>query len=445
MEPQIALRLSVDRRKPPLSHLHCQRSSVINLDKNRIRHAKRLLPRPLSLPSGFNLMRQLGISTVSEKAEEISATTIDLAEIKQLEDDIYNRKKVSSLSSADRRKICQLGADCSNCNSDGRPVSIDQCRMKAASQAIMLLDAWQMNPLLSKYTKSPLLSCHSANELIISKTSNISNSSNFEFKPQPLHMSQFTTSEQPKTIPDPPSQLLSIDVKRRSTKPSSTGRSKSVFQRCISSDTTTDEEGDIQMINKSDLLGQQQNAYSEKVSKFKRFIMHRRSLNLSRHNNSALTTNNQSGHDRLPIVVCPEPAINEPPIQNDTQPITVPSHTYALLQRRWRSDDEIYETVDRRSNAVKRASRVSGRQEEICAKLIDLERMQEQLDQLSVDLAKRRQMLLVGSDSSDNNLITYATKRQRSPSMLLLFQSNQKRHSIGSPTDLVKTWEYRRR
>lgn len=438
---QVALRLPVDRRKPPLSqHHHSHRSSVINLDKNRIRHARRLLPRPLSLPSGFNLMRQLGISNVNENPETSKTPTIDLAEIKKLEDDIYNRKRGSSTNSADQPKICRLGSECSKCNIKGGP---DQCRESAASQAIMLLDAWQLDPLLRKYSKPALKICSSpSNDVLKPLPPHIYKNSNIEQQNQ--HGSTVPTRDP--LPPGPLPQLLSGDVKRRPIKSSFKRHSKTIFQRCITSGTTTDDEGDLQMITQSDLSTELKEVSTGKVSKFKRFIMHRRSLNLSRHNDTSAIANNKSVPDRFSFGVFAEPATTKLPMLNEELPISVDSRTVGTLRRgyrQWRSDDDIYETMDRRPRNVQRPSRrIDGQPEDINAKLIDLDRMQQQLDQLSVDLAKRRQMLL--SDGGDGN-VKDGTKRQRSPSMLLLFQNNTKRHSIGSPTDLVRTWKYRRR
>lgn len=429
--PSVKLRLPVDRRKPPLSHHQLpQRASVINLDKNRIRHARRILPRPLSLPNGFKLMRQLGISNVIDGPKVINASaTVDLAVIKQLEDDIYNRKRGDSPSSENLRKICRIGAKCTKCNAECVPVSIGACRLSVASQAIMLLDAWQHDPLLRKYSGP----AHVPDELPHTPPAHT------------LRSNQNLAQPHPCTEPDQ-KQLLSIDdVKRRPISLSSKRHSKSVFQRCISSGsgTTTDEEDDFHLAIRSPPPppSHPEEASSRKLSKFRRFVLHRRSLNLSRPNATRISNNNHSET---------EPVMTNQPNQPDALPIAVRPNQFvgSLRPRQWRSDDDIYETMDSRPpEDVRRTTRLLSRHEDIGAKLIDLERMQKQLDQLSVDLAKRRQILLgdVGDFGGGNGLVKHETTRQRSPSMLLFFQNNQKRHSIGSPTDLVKTWEYRRR
>lgn len=97
-------------RKPPILPNRC--SAVINLDKNRInakrhRHRTKLLPRPISLPSSFNLLRNFRPASDSGAATE----TIDIALIKQLEDEIYrSRDEVRRPN-----KIHNANGTCANC------------------------------------------------------------------------------------------------------------------------------------------------------------------------------------------------------------------------------------------------------------------------------------------------------------------------------------------
>lgn len=430
MESTVALRLPVDRRKPPLCHQLSHRSSVINLDKNRIRHARRLMPRPLSLPSGFNLMRQLGISNGVNSDAEKKSHTVDLSEIKQLEDDIYDRKRTSASNAAGRPKSCRLGADCSKCNKH----PMDLKRVSAASQAILLLDAWQKEPLLQKYSKS--IPNVSPNEGPNTKSRHI-----VETNPLNLQTKQMAHPQVSKIEP--------IVVKRRpkTSSPMSKRSSKSVFYRCISPDTSTDTEQETCV--EGHLPNKHDEADIGKLNRFKRFIMNRRSLNLSRqHDTPPLSVSSSSAKDRLSIdVLLSDKTIISTPQHAETPttssaPIYPAQHVGSLRRRQWRSDDDIYETMDFRRNRSNRQTGIGCNRQDIEAKIVDLERMQEQLDQLSVDLANRRRMLLEGDSGYAKADLK---KQQRSPSMLLLWHNNQKRHSIGSPTDLVKTWEYRRR
>lgn len=102
-------------RKPPIRSNHS--SVIINLDKNRINHRSRprsrlLLPRPLSLPHSFKVLRLFQQhphdSTASAKLTTSASTTratfssndkIDIAFIKALEDDIYQTKNETRLLS----------------------------------------------------------------------------------------------------------------------------------------------------------------------------------------------------------------------------------------------------------------------------------------------------------------------------------------------------------
>lgn len=444
---RVELRLPpVDRRRPPMSLAPSaapaqstnKRSSVINLDKNRIRHARRLMPRPLSLPSGFQLMRQLANQRLDE---DETPATIDIAVIQQLEDDIYNRRR----SSPKARKRCRKGADCSTCN----VITSKPNEASVAFQAIRLLDAWQMDPLLLKYAKAPVVNC-------------IQN----ESKVDPTLTTPDTPDDHipsPRPAPEPPT----TDLHRRRS---------NLFQRCLSGSPTTDTEEDDHEatddypIDPANVM--RPPSPIRKASKFKRFIMHRRSLNLSAASRADAEPNQPNpaptpsppvtetadiGHveQHLPhadasqsqSTLTPKP----PPLQSahhinssaQSKPLpAAPSSVASLRRRQWKSDDDMYETTHRDE---------ANHQHDIGAELVDLERMQRQLDRLSVDLARRKQQLLLGggSDAASGERLKaphqLAAAKRRSPSMLMLFNGSQKRHSIGSPTDVVKTWVYRRR
>lgn len=102
-------------RKPPLRFNHS--SVIINLDKNKINLRRRprsrlLLPRPLSLPSSFKVLRlfqqhhrdsttsaKLTTAASATRATFAADTKIDIAFIKALEDDIYQTKDETRLLS----------------------------------------------------------------------------------------------------------------------------------------------------------------------------------------------------------------------------------------------------------------------------------------------------------------------------------------------------------
>lgn len=148
-------------RKPPMLPSRC--SAVINLDKNRInakrhRHRTKLLPRPISLPSSFNLWRNF------RPPNDPGTETIDIELIKQLEDEIYrSRDEVRRPN-----KIHNANGTCKNCQrrvdtaaTQFRPNQVTETKIFAddlkrfndQQKAILLLDSWQLQPLLMRRDK----------------------------------------------------------------------------------------------------------------------------------------------------------------------------------------------------------------------------------------------------------------------------------------------------
>lgn len=151
-------------RKPPILPNRC--SAVINLDKNRInakrhRHRTKLLPRPISLPSSFNLLRNFRPPNESAAA---ATETIDIELIKQLEDEIYrSRDEVRR-----PKKIHNANGTCANCqrgvdaaSTQFRPNQVTETKTIAdelkrftdQQKPILLLDTWQLQPLLMRRDK----------------------------------------------------------------------------------------------------------------------------------------------------------------------------------------------------------------------------------------------------------------------------------------------------
>lgn len=173
-------------KKPPILPNRC--SAIYNLDKNRInlrRNRSRLLPRPISLPSSFNLLRNFrngntnGINVHPQHGD--NDAKIDLEFIRQLEDDIYRtREEILAESKHRRSKVVstlnenpyshqllqqhqQDNKNCDKCNASNensifqpnqiveRKLFDDQLsRFNERQHAVLLLDAWQLQPLLMK-------------------------------------------------------------------------------------------------------------------------------------------------------------------------------------------------------------------------------------------------------------------------------------------------------
>lgn len=151
-------------RKPPILPNRC--SAVINLDKNRInakrhRHRTKLLPRPISLPSSFNLLRNFRPPNNSAAA---ATETIDIELIKQLEDEIYrSRDEVRRPN-----KIHDANGTCKKCqrridmeSGQFRPNQVTETKtfsnelkhFNDQQKPLLLLDTWQLQPLLMRRDK----------------------------------------------------------------------------------------------------------------------------------------------------------------------------------------------------------------------------------------------------------------------------------------------------
>lgn len=153
------------QRKPPILPNRC--SAVINLDKNRInakrhRHRAKLLPRPISLPSSFNLLRNFRPPNDSA----IDATeTLDIELIKQLEDEIYRsrdevRRPNQNHNANGTCANCQRSIDAKstmfrpNQVTETKTFADELKRFNDQQKPILLLDSWQLQPLLMRRDKT---------------------------------------------------------------------------------------------------------------------------------------------------------------------------------------------------------------------------------------------------------------------------------------------------
>lgn len=152
-------------RKPPILPNRC--SAVINLDKNRInakrqRHRTKLLARPISLPSSFNLLRNFRLPNDAAVA---ATETIDIELIKQLEDEIYRSRDEMRRPN----KIHNANGTCANCQrsvdtesiqfrpnqvTETKTIADELKRFTDQQKPILLLDTWQLQPLLMRRDKT---------------------------------------------------------------------------------------------------------------------------------------------------------------------------------------------------------------------------------------------------------------------------------------------------
>lgn len=299
-----------DKKKPPT--LPNRTSVVINLDKNRIRVGRRsrLLPRPLSLPSSFNLLKNFK----QTPEDSVTETSLDISLIKKLEDDIYQRKEdmLRQNENVINKKICD-NVKCTNCANIHSFVPNQIVEEKtfvedtsafndSASKPVLLVDSSKLQPILMKRDKEQETECMPAAKSIIivdnsqfypvlmtyeikdkrendalqkvtpklnnclinkpsvqlpprnvNKTSELTKSRNFTH----LFESCFCKSNPPSPVSSPVNAHYASST--RSTVSTSSSTSSSLCSNVINDD---------------------KNMSSRKSSKFKRFLIHRRSLNL---------------------------------------------------------------------------------------------------------------------------------------------------------------------
>lgn len=152
-------------RKPPVQPVRS--SAIINLDKNRInlrRHRAKLLPRPISLPSSFNLIKNFRAAH-GDNLDGLNEEKIDIEFIRQLEEDIYRSKE--QVTSSARQKFIPTklhGNDesCPNCQkrvsspfapnqvAEEKTFNDELSKLNDSQKPVLMLDAWQLQPLLMK-------------------------------------------------------------------------------------------------------------------------------------------------------------------------------------------------------------------------------------------------------------------------------------------------------
>lgn len=152
-------------RKPPVQPVRS--SAIINLDKNRInirRHRTKLLPRPISLPSSFNLIKNFRTAH-GDNLDGLNEEKIDIEFIRQLEEDIYRSREQVTTSARQKFMPTKLhGNDesCPNCQkrvsspfapnqvTEEKTFNDELSKLNDSQKPVLMLDAWQLQPLLMK-------------------------------------------------------------------------------------------------------------------------------------------------------------------------------------------------------------------------------------------------------------------------------------------------------
>lgn len=151
--------------KPPI--LPNRNSAIINLDKNRVngrRHRSKLLPRPISLPSSFYLLKNFRTTPDSVPLDN---EKIDIEFIKQLEEEIYRSRAELTVSKKCRvipTKLHGNDETCIQCQKRDSAHAQNHLNKKRnfkdtflfdkRDHLALLLDTWQMDPISLKFKKN---------------------------------------------------------------------------------------------------------------------------------------------------------------------------------------------------------------------------------------------------------------------------------------------------
>lgn len=425
--------------------------NIVNLDCNRIRDHKRLtkiLPRPSSLPNSLNNLMKTAFSTKTPESKPVRREEIPLniKLIKKLEDEIYKRRE---LSSGEPKIIWKFDEDCSN----SKDISFikNSSAFNSKNNPVLMIDTWKLDPLLMKYSKDNLIlkpppSAIASTSISDGQSILIVDNSKF----YPVIMKYEINSS---AIENGKSNLL-IESQTRCDKIIIPSNRKNINnlndeENCCIASTSTDDDKNIS---------------KGKISKFKRFIMQRRSLNLSLWKKNSNKTVHES--------VKQKPKINS---KNNLNNEKIPPNTLRFIFKEY--FDSIEKLFKSKNNKnifwqIKHLTKQCNLND-----LFNIYLKEFSINQQSTKFMIKRSKTCIDltnfsdkikkcdknfywsdSDLDDINKMCKKIEAckimpmkiiQRRPPPLsrnVKFRSSfrLKRHSVGS-TDVVKTWVYRRR
>lgn len=309
-----ASKINESEKKPPIlpPNRTNRASVVINLDKNRIRVGRRsrLLPRPLSLPSSFNLLKNFKQSQEDSPTE----TSLDISLIKNLEDEIYQRKEdmLRQNENVINKKICD-NVKCTNCSKihcfvpnqvvDTKTFVDDTTAFSdPKSKPVLVVDSTKLQPLLMKRDKESEIQCISGAKsiLIVDNSQFYPVLMTYEIKDKTDNDAQQKVVQKPNNSQNTKPPILS-HANVNKTEPSKHSRNfTQLFESCfcksnppspvsspIANNYPSSTRSTISTASSStssslcsNVINDDKNMSSRKSSKFKRFLIHRRSLNL---------------------------------------------------------------------------------------------------------------------------------------------------------------------
>lgn len=490
---------SESEKKPPI--LPNRTSVVINLDKNRIRVGRRsrLLPRPLSLPSSFNLLKNFKQNQEGSATE----TSLDISLIKKLEDEIYQRKEdmLRQNENVINKKICD-NDKCTNCSKDHSFVPNQIVEAKTfvddtsafkdpESKPVLLVDSSKLQPLLMKRDRENETHCISGAKsiLIVDNSQFYPVLMTYEIKDKIENDSiqKVTPKLNASQAIKPP--LLSPRNVNKTSEPSTKSRNFThLFESCfcksnppspVSSPLTTHYPSSTRSTVStssstssslcSNVINDDKNMSSRKSSKFKRFLIHRRSLNLpskiQRTDEIEMTGTKVKDKKKFICADIPNMYMTKnkcvPDFQLDDVHFTNfecklknnklkwllsirrTSNTsltkYNLAKKRWLSCDDVNSSEPHKCNnylsiycdAFKNANWSYEDVNDIHNKFKSTAENKQCDNVRNEDINK----ITTPADCNSNNLVRRVRRRS---------SFRNKRHSVGS-TDVVKTWVYRKR
>lgn len=234
--------------------------NIVNLDCNRIRDRKRLtkiLPRPSSLPNSLNNLMKTAFSTKTPEVKPVrEEIPLNITLIKKLEDEIYKRRE---LSSGEPKIIWKFGEDCSN----SKDISFikNTSAFNSKNNPVLMIDTWKMDPLLMKYSKDNLiLKPPAIASTSISDGQSILIVDNSKFYPVIMKYEINSSAIEKEKSP------LFLETQQT---------------RCDKIIIPSNRKNIVNLNDDENCSNDDKNMSKGKISKFKRFLMQRRSLNLS--------------------------------------------------------------------------------------------------------------------------------------------------------------------
>lgn len=425
-----------DKKPPVRPVLATKRTSIINLDKNCLSHTHRsLLPRPLSLPNSFNLI--WNFRSTENLTTPLDDITVDISVIKQLEDEIYNRKE----DILRQKSVCKQQHDAANCSkcsarlersATNPAITITIAQDDTEPDSSTIINRGSSKSLQLDESTFPLL-LHTPPDSPYSLVNNP-----LVFLASPI---QRSVSDSRAVVENP--NLVKVATTATTPYPSRNALPNKNFaqqflERCLGKTPTAA----IDQSHESDVV-----VRKRKSTKFQRFIAQRRSLNLSNKRAAVPAqpvVEKSEICDRLTTPINCHGQANKSILKTNKFKVLLMKGLRSSRLRHYRNAQQLQhqdlsdtwrrwkslETIDAYSE---RDDFAYGSCSWSHSDLIDLKR-----SNLLGDTNNHSSGYL-SEDFNSRDRVRSPRRPKGRP------VSYNKRHSVGSSTDVVKTWVYRRR